>query len=142
MWGEWNCEIVYLKNMMEKSYHHQIYSLPWLVVQTTVDNTERKMSTERRIILSPIDDMQQHALVAQRELIHTATAISFGKPTSQIVASSLNSAIAALRSGEVVSVPSTRILRADYRLPVSKASSISDVTPKRVIHDEPHRVFL
>ncbi len=79
---------------------------------------------------------------AARELWQQERAISFGRPTSQLVASSLNSAIAALRSGEVASVPSGRVFHTDHRQPVSQAASLSDVTPKKLQRNEPQRLFV
>ena len=49
--GEGNCEIVYLKNRMEKSYHHQNYSAMWVFVLQHSRGKKRKMSSEPRIVL-------------------------------------------------------------------------------------------
>jgi hypothetical protein len=103
------------------------------------------MSAERRVIISPLNDVAPQSplrTAAALELWQHERAFSFGKPTAQLVASSLNGAIAALRSGEVANVPSTRILNSDYRQPVSLAASWSDVTPKHVVRSQQQRLYV
>jgi hypothetical protein len=74
-------------------------------------------------IMSPIPDIS-----AER---HLRVTLAVGTKTEELVATSLSKAIAAVRSGEVCSVPVKRVLHISRHDQPTVASNIKDLTPKK-----------
>ena len=89
---------------------------PWAVTSPT--------TKKAKVIMSPAPDYGSDA--------HLRVALSLGTSTNDIVVASLTNAIASVRSGEVARVGVKRVLHLNRTEPSSIASSVQDLTPKKV----------